>query len=70
MFLADFGNRSTFSVTLLILLGHFGIFLEKRFPCNGGSTLFMVPFSDKGFISLLSILETYQAEILDQVVYL
>ncbi len=30
----------------------------------------MVPFSDKGFILLLSILETHQAQILDQVVHL
>ncbi len=28
MFLAGFGNKGTFSVILLLSLGHFGIFLE------------------------------------------
>ena len=55
-FSTDFSIKGTFFMI--------SSYFDMRFPCNGRSKSFMVPFKCKGIVLLL-ILETYHAQILD-----
>ncbi len=68
-FLANLGNKGTFSLTLFIVWSYFGIFLANCSCCHRLAYVFMLPFRDKGTILLL-ILLTYHAQILALVVHL